>query len=123
MYLASVFTTIRELPPVPSLLLHIAISLVVAAGFGATSYCLETATFVVYRFLEYHGLIQRLVPEMPVTETNYKLATFKTFVGSLFLPVLAALYNIEMLVETARPDWNPLKIVPAVWMITLVHDW
>ncbi len=32
-------------------------------------------------------------------------------------------YNLQWLLQTAQPDWNLFKIIPAVWLITTVHDW
>lgn len=99
-----------------------AFSLCGALFFACISCIIETATHHAYLFLERQGLIRRLVPETPNTVTHYKLATFKTFVGSLFPVILVLCYVYKPLLAAAKPDWNPLRFMPFVYLQVIIHD-
>ncbi|KAI8476128.1 MAG: hypothetical protein J3K34DRAFT_516802 [Monoraphidium minutum] len=87
-----------------------------ASGAGAVLFALvsmvtESAAFAGYRYLERQGLIERLVAK-DVSIDGYQLATFKTFVASLWPPLLWVSYNLGPLLSSAAPCWDPLRLLP-----------
>jgi hypothetical protein len=109
--------------PFQTFLIYSAASVVGAFAIACVSVAVETLTYKAYLFLEREGLVRRLVPDIKSTQTHYKLATFKTFIGSLYFTYMIILYLREPLVAAAKPNWNWWRIYSEVWLITLVHDW
>lgn len=108
--------------PLTNFIVYSVISLAGAFVLACVSAVVETATYHAYCFLEKEGLVRRLAPSIPVEQTSYKSATFKTFIGSLYGTYMLVLYLRRPLLATARVSWNWWNIYSNMWLISLIHD-